>query len=940
MTPQEFLGGILPTSGRFCIVGIDKERDRAKVVHRYSTTVEQAAKDVDYFVQNKYNVYYATAGMGAKDSRTAQNTVSKRELYIDVDCGADKPYKNPEEGSAALKKFLQDTGLPKPTVVFSGNGLHAHWFFEESIDCLSWYPVAARLKAVCAERGFAVDPTVMADFTRILRIPETQNLRGGATVKLLNGIKYFKFEDLKAIIGEDKVDIFAQAKRLQGKSELDESTKALMGNRISLFSKIIDISLEGRGCAQVRHAVENSHLLNEPLWRANLSIAQVCEDRDWAIHEVSKDHSGYDPAETERKAEQTQGPYRCESFQRMDMASLCNGCIHAGKISSPVQLGVEIARAPEQQEIVEEADNGEEKIYQIPKLPYPYFQGRNGGIYRPAEKKLGKKEEDFGDAEEIVYPRDIYVFNRMIDPDRGEIAWIRVHTARDGVKEFPIALSSIATIDKLREEAANNGVITYGLEQTRSLQYFFLRMMEELQYSHKAEVMHARFGWTDDDSFIVGDRNYRPDGVYHSPPSVSLRHLVGMMDVRGNLESWKAVINSYNKPGLEMQAFAFFTAFGAPLMKRTSEGGCLVNLFSNGSGTGKTTAQHAANSVFGHPKKLMLQPKDTENAKIHRMGTMCHMVVTLDEVTNWTAEEVSDMSYSSTAMRAKNRMSSQVNTERVNQTEWCTIMLSSSNSSLVDKLKSLKEDPQGEMARVLELYVDTLDDTDRDSSKALFDSVFSNYGVAGDIYLKYITTDPGEVDRVNKETADVLQKMFAFTGPERYHSNTIIQTFTGAVIAKQLGLHDISIGRVIKAIFSQYRQNRTVAKESKIDPESMLSNFINENRLSVLVIDDKMVKGVPTIPRIEPRGSLLIRWEPDTDILYISATSLNRWTTKNQVSMKEIVTNMKQRYDIDIVLTKKRLGKGTALDIGGSRVYAIPYAKEKLGIELHEPAAV
>jgi deoxyadenosine/deoxycytidine kinase len=53
MTPQEFLGAVLPSSGRFCIVGVDKARERYKVVHKYSTTVEDAAADAKDLLQQK-----------------------------------------------------------------------------------------------------------------------------------------------------------------------------------------------------------------------------------------------------------------------------------------------------------------------------------------------------------------------------------------------------------------------------------------------------------------------------------------------------------------------------------------------------------------------------------------------------------------------------------------------------------------------------------------------------------------------------------------------------------------------------------------------------------------------------------------------------------------------------------------------------------------------
>ena len=932
MTPQEFLGAVLPSSGRFCIVGVDKARERYKVVHKYSTTVEDAAADAKDLLQQNYNVYYTTAGMGAINSRVAQNSVSKRELYIDVDCGEDKPYKTPEEGSTALKKFLVDAGLPTPTVVFSGNGLHAHWYFKESIDCLSWHSVATKLKKLCVTHQFEVDLTVMADYVRILRIPGTINLRGGGAVKLMNKVRYYDFASLKDIIGEDAQDIFEQAKRLQGKTELDESTKALMGNRISKYETILIRSLNGDGCAQVKHAIENSSSISEPLWRAHLSQAQVCVDRDWAIHEISKDYPGYDPQATEMKADQTQGPYLCETFQKMETANLCISCPHIGKIKAPVQLGAQVARAPEDSAVEVVTATGS-KIYEIPNFPFPFFRGKNGGVYRVVKSD---KDDEEKEKDELVYPHDIYVYRRMVDPDLGDMLWFRVHLPRDGVREFMVPQISLMSMDKFRDTISGKGVTAHTPKQVQSLQHFIVRMVEELQYKDKAQDMHARFGWTKDDSFIVGDREYRHDGVFHAPPASNLTKLVSHMQMKGDLTVWSQMASFYDRPGLEAHAFALFAGFGSVLMRMTAEGASLINLYSNASGTGKTTAMMMVNSIFGHPKELMLNASDTFLSKIHRMGTMSAIAATIDEITNMTGDQSSDFMYSVTAQRGRNRMSSKTNDERTNNTEWKNITLSTSNSSLTDKLRGGKEDPQGELARLLDIRVEAPKDIDQREADKNFNLMFSNYGIAGDAFIKYLVSNPVEVNRIFAEVKAIVAGKFNFTGPERFHSNTITCAFAGAFLAKQIGLFDINIGRVMTWVLNMYQGTRSVIASSKTDPESLISGFINENRNNVLIIDGAARKGtMPIAPRLTPKGNLVIRWEPDTDILYILLSPFTKWAAKNQINMREVVEDIQARYGINMITTKKRMGKGTELDIGAARVYEIPFAKAKLGIEIN-----
>ena len=57
-------------------------------------------------------------------------------------------------------------------------------------------------------------------------------------------------------------------------------------------------------------------------------------------------------------------------------------------------------------------------------------------------------------------------------------------------------------------------------------------------------------------------------------------------------------------PGLELHAFTMLTAFGSPLMHKTSTNGVTISLTGADSGTGKSGSLYAANSVWGHGRDL------------------------------------------------------------------------------------------------------------------------------------------------------------------------------------------------------------------------------------------------------------------------------------------------------------------------------------------------
>jgi putative DNA primase/helicase len=99
---------------------------------------------------------------------------------IDVECGDGKakPYASRAAGMEALEAFLSQTALPRPSLlVNSGGGIHAYWCFSEIIDKTAWQSCAKALKAVCMGMGLKIDATVTADAARIMRVPESLNLK-------------------------------------------------------------------------------------------------------------------------------------------------------------------------------------------------------------------------------------------------------------------------------------------------------------------------------------------------------------------------------------------------------------------------------------------------------------------------------------------------------------------------------------------------------------------------------------------------------------------------------------------------------------------------------------------------------------------------------------------------------------------------------------------
>lgn len=909
-----------------CLAGIKSGRVR----HFFLSEKSNADGVIDTLVNDHWNVYFGCASYKTDENRTQDNVAALKAFYIDIDCGQGKPYEVQTDAIAALGAFCNTCNLPKPTLVNSGRGVHAYWTLTEPVAPDAWKPVAARLKAACVKYDLHADPVVTTDTARILRVPGTKNFKGEdgpLNVELIFSGESTTFEDFRTIVEslgvpEKAVEVKESFRPayLKDSPELDETTKALLGNRRARYRKLLNRSRDGSGCNQVIFALEHSEDLPEPLWRSNLSIAQHCVDRDQAIHFISKDHPNYDPAETEKKADAIPGPHHCKTFEQLNAPS-CQSCKHYGKLTSPIQLAQEIEKSVGPVEIEVEPENGvTQAAVVIPEYPFPYFRGKNGGVYRRPDavdkkkKKDEDEEEDDDDKEILVCPVDFYAVKRLHDPEHGDVVWFRLHLPKDGIRNFSMPAAHLGSKDKLREFLASRGLSVIN-KQVDLVMGYVNRWVHTLQNKERAEKTITQFGWADDDTtFIVGERAISATGVRYVPAASELTSIADNLNKRGTLEDWKEIISFYNRPGMEAQVFALGVAFGSPLLKFTGVLGALVNLYSPSSGTGKSTLLRVVNSVYGRPNGLMLLKDDTRMSRQFQTGALNNIPCTVDEITNMSAEDMSDLAYNTTNGRGRNRMRSQTNAMRINNTTWASIALTSSNASIRERISSFKLFAEGELMRVIEVPIFRDESISKVESDKVFSKLDFNYGHAIDPYIFWVINN---FDRVLEALEDMRAKIDReahLTQRERFWSATGAANYVGLGIAKQLGLIDVDVKAsykwFIKLLLSLKAD--TYRAGGGVDPENVLGEFINSEITNTLIIDDAvdLRHGFPKPPLLEPRGQLNIRIEPDTQRVYVMSKTLKAYCSKYQLPYAEICNKLEQ-MKILIGKTKRRLSKGT-----------------------------
>ena len=908
MADFDLLDAVLAPEGWYAVVGIKNKKTRQHLVE----TREEVNELVQEMLKDERDVYFGCAKYETGDNRTGDNAKYFKALWVDIDCGEDKAasgdgYIDQATGLQELQRFCKTIGLPKPILINSGRGIHAYWAFTEVIGKDRWQPMMNRLAELCKIHSLIADPKCFEP-ARILRVPNTLNFKdtppSSVTVIGVGG-SLTEPAELHVTLGVTEKK-FAPRRQIQ-RSAL---TLSLMGNRISRFKTIMMKSAKNEGCQQLVYCFQNQDTISYNLWRSALSIAAFCEEGASAAHKMSEHYPGYDPEEVEIKVHDLQrkgGPHFCETFEKENPDG-CVGCIHKGKITTPIVLGKEIAKAEptEEGDYEVEAEEEEEVVsYKVPAFPYPYFRGKTGGIY------MEKSDDD----SVLVYEHDLYVLKRMTDPEKGEMALMRLHLPRDGVKEFAIPASALIGKDEPKKFLGENGVLARG-QQMDNIVGFLLSCAKDIQLTRKAELMRTQFGWADSDSkFIIGDREITADGVYYSPPSSHTESIAQHMVAKGTLEKWKEVFNMYSRPGLEPNAFAALTAFGSPLLKFVGLSGAIINVMFPHSGSGKSTALFMANSVYGHPKDLVAIPKDTMNARMHMLGVMNNLPFTMDEITNMKSEEFSDLTYAMSQGRGKNRQEAGANKLRKNNTKWQNITLSSGNASFYEKLGSLKNTPDGEMMRLIEYTIGYSDAISTEEGKRMFDhQLLDNYGHAGDIYAQWLVGHKEEAVQQLLEVQAKIDKELRLSQRERFWSGVVACNIMGGLIAKSLGLHDYDMKAIYKWACGMIRDIREDSTAPRDDPSSVVGDFINRHIRNTLVVDgeaDARTKLLPA-PIQEPYGELIIRYEPDTKQMYIVAKVFKDDCVERQLNYKETMKQL-QTKGIYLGSTTRRMTSGTKI---------------------------
>jgi len=626
---------------------------------------------------------------------------------------------------------------------------------------------------------------------------------------------------------------------------------------------------------------------------------------------MSKHHPDYSFEATEAKANLIKGPHSCSQFESHRPGG-CDKCPHKGKLTSPIQLGRVVLRAQVQDNLIEAQSTnlGERVSFQIPEFPHPYFRGKNGGVYKilPDDEEAGMK----------IYDYDLYVVERLIDPDPsiGECIWLKLHLPHDGVKEFIVTAAAMTSKEKAREILVSKGVLAVGKELDGITEYI-MTFTKVIQNGKKGEPVYRQFGWSESrNKILIGNREVSAFGIKYVPVADQIKDLTLSLQKAGSFDEWKSAINVYGREGMELRAFGFFCGFGSLLMPFLDQASAVVNLYNPESGQGKTAILQAMTSIYGDPNidaKLILLRGDTMNSIINRMGYMGNLPQAIDEFTDPTVQEIHELLKFATTGRGKNRMVNGANGERQNMTVFDMITVLSSNTDFRTVIFNEKAVASGEIMRFIQLRIEQDNTLTKSEADEIFGKLLHNFGHAGEIFAQYLVQNVDSVKQQLKEMQLKLDREMGLSGKERFFSATLAAVFTGALIAKQLKLHDISIGPVYKAIALEMSRSKTDIIDRGFDGLSTLADYINTNIRDILVINngtDGRAGGPQAAPIVRPLSSIKARIEPDTELLFIPVSELRIYCDKIKVPQLDFVKSLKAAKVLVEASEKKNLTKG------------------------------
>lgn len=845
------------------------------------------------------DAYIGCGSFTESGHRTQVNSAGTRAFWLDVDAGPSKPYANYDDAVDAIDAFVERVGLPTPSIVYTGNGVHAWWLLSEHCAAAEWVPAGRRLKELCREHGLNADPDRTADIASILRVPETHNYKDPLNPKLVECYDLEPAVDTK---------IFLQI--IMGRAAPGAAAKAAFSG-LNIGAKIANIyDTERRSyaanvadhCQQIGAIRDTQGNVSEPLWYASLGVISKCVDGPTLAHAWSSGHPGYDFAATAQKysqAETASGPTTCGRFRDINPSG-CAGCPHL--ITSPIQLGYAGIIEPVKVEVAPE---------EKPWLPEPFKWGPNMQLL------FRCKDEDGEWKDQIISQFPIY----LSAVRRGEKSPVTMYEFRKKEPhrdwhtfEVPAAEMYKTTWPSFMAQHGCN-IRTDG---RKAFVWLMEGLVEKIKNSADEGIQYEQYGWKENmASFLLGTTLFKEDGSQIECPGMleaGNRAQLLAPAARGSLAGWSATANRLYAPGFESQGFALLMPFAAPLMKFITcgqEGGSIFSM-SCGGGKGKSTVIAAIASVYGKLEALQIKNSDTVVAKERIQVAAANLPVLWDEWLPGSPKLFEDYVRAFTTGKGKSR-GTRTGLVTSAPEGWETILIAGSNGSMIENLSgSSSSEPMNN--RVFEIDITIPASCTWDYGRGISGEFMDNRGYAGRAFIKYIVRA-----EVKAWISEALKQAMANFGTvlnaettDRYTVRVLACAGVAAKLLNKLGILTFDETKLMAWAMQKAIEATATRREFSQDALTVLMRFLREHSDNCLFTGGPFIRTKPPIIFREPRREINMRLEDSTNRLYVSSDALRRWCQLNNCPYTPIIKDLEEQQ---IVLNRGRM---TQLSAGSS----------------------
>jgi len=898
--------------------------------HKFLTSNQAAARFAGQADRDPVQVYHACASFVDREGgRKATNAAAVRSFWADLDCGPGKAYAAAAAALVALKTFCRGLDVPIPLIVSSGRGLHVYWPMSADMRPGEWLALATMLKAAMARQGLVADPTRTLDLSSVLRPPGTTHRKGAPTpVTLLRDCEQMPLAAfrgaLEAYLGfaveEPELDALgARPGHIQGAADNSD-----LGGPTEYPPSFADRIADN--CAVIGMIRDTRGVTDQGTWYHSHQLLNKCVDGWDYAHEWSKGDPRYSHAEVERNRARLdgRGPTLCSKFADLQPA-LCGACPHFGKIKSPISLGVEPAPLRATTELPRSANpfgTPDPADKPPPKLPFPYswrqlttFPREQLCIEKPKEKDTDPPSYT------PISNTFFYCVERLDAGQAGASVEIEMVTRNDGRRRFTLDTSIISKGGDALFGALGKNEIMALPGRKPNLEAYLSAWVDTMAKDRDAILCREHFGWFGT-TFLSGHTLLKPEGVTLTGVlSGDAAPLAAALTPVGELSEWTHVIDrAYNAPGQEAFQFMVLSSFAAPLFSLFKElGGVTVYAHSEGTGVGKTTAQRAGLSAWGNWQELQLsENKVTDNMFWGLMGIYHNLPVMFDELTNMTSNKASEIIFSISSGRAKQRMNSGGRRHN-NNSNWSTVVLASGNTLLSDKISQHRGNGEAELSRLFEFGVQASDHLTPNEAGKLFPKLLDNYGHAGLAYMRYVVDNYDSVVSMLFKIREAVNEEAGINAGERYWSALFAAVLTAQLVCRKLGLLAFPVAPVKTWMLDNLSKNRQTRVDSTSDPLELFGKMLTDLGSGVLVTagEGDLRRGI--VARVEgpdPRGQLTGRGIIPLDaseepMLALSVSSIKQWCNKHSVSSRAMLDALVAARYADAEVVKYALGRGT-----------------------------